>query len=154
MDANDEGRGGADALIKGAMPRSVGDPDALRAILRAYLLDCPEVVFAYVFGSFAEGLPCRDIDIGVFVDAPTLDAFDTLDFENRLSIELSRATSIPVDLRVLNGAPVGFQHSVLQGDLLLVRDEGRLGDFIERVSAAYMDFAWLGRAFLRELLTG
>jgi predicted nucleotidyltransferase len=142
----------ADTLIKGAAPQVVADPEAARAILRSCLLDHPEILFAYVFGSFAEGLPCRDIDVGVFVDAAKLNGLDSFDFETRLSLELSRAAGLPVDLRVINSAPVGFQHSVLQGEVLVVRDEARLGDFIEFVSAEYMDFAWLGREFLREVL--
>ena len=86
------------------------------------------------------------------MDPAMLDGLDTFDFETRLSLELSRAVGVPVDLRVINSAPVGFQHSVLQGEVLVVRDEARLGDFIEHVSAEYMDFAWLGRECLREVL--
>lgn len=134
------------------MPRVVTDAAGLRGVLRKRLLQQPEIVFAYLFGSFPEGLPCRDIDIAVFVEPAALSAENAFDLETRLSIDLSRAAGMPVDLRVLNHAPIGFQHSVLQGELLLARDELRLGNFIERVSAAYMDFAWLGRAFLRDLL--
>jgi hypothetical protein len=35
---------------------------------------------------------------------------------------------------------------------LLVRDEDTLTDFIERVSLEYMDFAYLGRRYLLEVL--
>jgi len=143
-----------DALIKAAPPRTSADASAVRAALRAYLVDRPEVIFAYVYGSFAEGLPFRDIDVGVFLDSNGPADVDPFDLETRLSLDLSRAVDLPVDVRVLNCAPVGFQHSVLRGEELLVRDEARLGDFIEHVAAEYMDFAWLGRAFLREVLGG
>lgn len=67
-------------------------------------------------------------------------------------MELTRAFRFLVDVHVLNGAPLGFQHSVLQGEVLLVRDEDKLTDFIERVGLEYMDFAYLGHRYLLEVL--
>ena len=109
-----------------------------------------EITFAYLHGSFAEGLSFQDVDVAVYLD-PAL-AMDIFDYEMDLSVELTRAFRFPVDVHVLNGAPLGFQHSVLQGEALLVRDEDELTDFIERVSLEYMDFAYLGRRYLLEVL--
>lgn len=50
------------------------------------------------------------------------------------------------------GQDGGIPHSVLQGKVLLVRDEGELTDFIERVAREYMDFAYLGYQYLLEVL--
>ncbi len=144
----------ADAIIKGAAPRSIADPAATVRALRAGLRDRREVLFAYVFGSFAEGLPYRDVDVGVFVDPAALAGKDAFDFETRLSLDLSRTLGAPIDARLLNGAPVGFQHSVLRGKVLMARDEAALGDFVEQVAEQVMDFAWLGRVYLREVLAG
>ncbi|HIC93407.1 MAG TPA: nucleotidyltransferase domain-containing protein [Anaerolineae bacterium] len=109
-----------------------------------------EIIFAYLHGSFAEGLPFHDVDVAVYLD-PAF-ATDIFDYEMSLSVELTRYLRFPVDVHVLNGAPLGFQHSVLRGEVLLVRDEDELTGFIERVGLEYMDFAYLGRLYLLEVL--
>ena len=111
-----------------------------------------EIVFAYLHGSFAEGLPFHDVDVAVYLDPAFAMVTDIFDYEMSLSIELTRLLRFPVDVHVLNGAPLGFQHSVLQGEVLLVRDEDKLTDFIERVALEYMDFAYLGHRYLLEVL--
>jgi len=90
----------------------------------------------------------------VYIDMGGREGWDPFDVETRMSLALTRAVGMPVDVRVLNGAPVGFQHAVLRGEGLVARDEARLGNFVEHVAGQYMDFAWLGREFLRELLRG
>ncbi len=118
--------------------------------LRGLLEPKEEIIFAYLHGSFAEGLPYNDIDLAVYVDRARVE--DLFDYEMDLSVELTRALRFPVDVRVLNDAPLGFKHSVLQGEPILVRDEEFLADFIEHVAREYMDFAYLGRMYLEELL--
>jgi hypothetical protein len=72
----------------------------------------------------------------------------------QLSVELTQALGFPVDVRVLNQAPLGFQHSAMQGDLLLVRDAEQLSDYLEGITRRYIEFAPLGRACLLEVLEG
>lgn len=126
--------------------------DDVRRRLREALEARDEIVFAYLHGSFAEGLPFHDIDVAVYLDPTVAVTTDIFDYEMELSVELTRALRILVDVHVLNSAPLGFQHSVLQGEALLVRDEDKLTDFIERVSLEYADFAYLGRRYLLEVL--
>ncbi len=116
--------------------------DNVRYQLREALEPRGEIIFAYLHGSFAEGLPFHDVDVAVYLDPASAVAMDIFDYEMSLSVELTRTFRFPVDVHVLNGAPLGFQHSVLQGEALLVRDEDKLTDFIERVSLEYMDFAY------------
>ena len=92
------------------------------------------------------------MDVAVYLDPAFAMVTDIFDYEMSLSIELTRLLRFPVDVHVLNGAPLGFQHSVLQGEVLLVRDEDKLTDFIERVALEYMDFAYLGHRYLLEVL--
>jgi len=73
--------------------------------------------------------------------------------EMDLSIHLSLALHTPVDVHVLNGAPIGFQHAVFQGEPILIHDEERLTDFIEQVSWQAMEYAYLARVYLREVLS-
>ncbi len=126
--------------------------EVLRYRIREALEARAEIVFAYLHGSFAEGLPFRDVDVAVYLDPAFAGVTDTFDYEMNLSVKLTRALGFLVDVHVLNGAPLGFQHSVLQGEVLLVRDEDKLTDFIEQVSIEYMDFAYLGRRYLLEVL--
>ena len=126
--------------------------DDVRCQLREALEARAEITFAYLHGSFAEGLPFHDVDVAVYLDPALAMATDIFDYEMNLSVELTRAFRFPVDVHVLNGAPLGFRHSVLQGEVLLVRGEDELTDFIERVSLEYMDFAYLGRRYLLEVL--
>jgi predicted nucleotidyltransferase len=126
--------------------------DEVRYRLREKLEARAEIIFAYLHGSFAEGLPFHDVDVAVYLDPAFAIATDIFDYEMSLSVELTQALRVPVDIHVLNGAPLGFQHSVLQGEALLVRDEDKLTDFIEQVALEYMDFAYLGQRYLLEVL--
>jgi hypothetical protein len=90
--------------------------------------------------------------VAVYLDPALVTATDIFDYEMNLSVKLTRTLHFLVDVHVLNGASLGFQHSVLQGEALLVCDEDELTDFIERVSLEYMDFAYLGRRYLLEVL--
>ena len=128
------------------------DSSALRNQLRQLLAARPEIDFAYLFGSFADELPYHDIDVAVFLQpAPAPSAI--FDYEMELSVQLTLAVHVSVDVHVLNGAPAGFQHAALQGELLLVRDEDRLTDFIERVGHEVMEFAHHAETYLREVLS-
>jgi len=103
------------------------------------LKQSPEIVFAYLYGSFVEGLDYHDIDVGVFLKPVPEDVFE---YEMVLSVALTRAIKKSVDVHVLNDAPLGFQHSVLRGEFLFTRDEDLLTDLIEHVSIEYMEYSY------------
>jgi len=123
-----------------------------RTQLRACLEPRPEIRFAYLHGSALAGLPYRDLDVALYLDPALPAAHDPFDYEMRLSVELTQALGFPVDVHVLNQAPLGFQHQAVRGDLLLVRDADELADYLENVAQLYMEFAYLGRLYLREVL--
>lgn len=111
--------------------------EALIATLRDELSSHGEIDFAYVYGSFARGEPFRDVDIGVFTSR-TEDIFYELD----LGHELSRKLGVPVDLKVINEAPVALQMAVFRdGQVLLSRDDDRRKDLMERVGRRYREYA-------------
>lgn|GEM_PF-2053494 len=58
-----------------------------------------------------------------------------------------------VDVHVLNDALMGFHYSVLQDELLIARDQGRLTDFIEHVGLEISEFAHHAADYLQEVLT-
>jgi len=112
-----------------------------------------EVRFAYLHGSAAEGLPYHDLDVALYLDPNHPDAQDPFEYETRLSVDLTLSLGFPVDVHVLNTAPLGFQHSAVQGRLLMARDDEQLADYLESVTLRYTEFAPLSRAYLMEVLT-
>jgi hypothetical protein len=62
-------------------------------------------------------------------------------------------TGYPVDVRVVNHAPLAFLFHVLRGRLLVAGDERLLADVIERTARAYHDRAPLVRRAVREAFT-
>ena len=118
--------------------------------LRQELQKRPEIVFAYLLGSFAERLPFRDIDIAIWVEGVSHE--QAWDYEAQIATELTRVLGIEVDVRLLNFAPLGFRLNAVNGILLFSSNEDFRLDFVEQVSLAYMDFSWLARQMLKEAL--
>lgn len=114
------------------------EKEAIRQHLRQLLEQRPEISFAYLHGSFVDRADYHDVDVALYLDPPTAEPFD---YETELSATLTLALHVPVDVHVLNGAPLGFQHQVLRGELLFARDEVFLTDFIEQVGWEYMQFS-------------
>jgi len=106
--------------------------------LRQILEERPEINFAYLHGSFLDGLAYNDIDVALYLEPLPADPFD---YEMNISVELTRALRQTVDVHLLNQAPLGFQHQVLQGELLLARAEDQLTDYIEYVANEYTAFS-------------
>ncbi|MFQ5610732.1 MAG: nucleotidyltransferase domain-containing protein [Anaerolineae bacterium] len=127
--------------------------ETIRQRLRESLVSRAEIAFAYLHGSFVDGPVFRDIDVALYLDPASAAGIDGFDFRMDLSVELTRALRLPVDIQLLNGAPLGFQHAVLQGEVLFARDETELTDFIERVAGEYMDFAHHLPAYLEAVTT-
>jgi hypothetical protein len=108
-----------------------------------------EISFAYLHGSFGT-LPFRDIDIGAYCCIPEDAVFD---FQIEMSTELETVSGYPVDFKVLNYAPIGFQFSVVnEGTLLFEKDRAVRLSFLEDVGLRYMDYFEFSKSYLRELM--
>jgi len=111
----------------------------------------PEIVFAYLHGSFVDGGRYRDIDIAVYLDPDKAVFLDEFDFAFEAAVDLSKQLRREVDVQVLNGSSTGFQNSVYRtGRLLFSRDERLRLDILERNSLEAMDFHELSLEYLRE----
>jgi len=120
------------------------------ALLSNDLASNPRVAFAYLYGSFLEGRAFHDIDVGVYLAGGVArDADD----EIVLSERLSGVVHVPVDVRVLNGAPPTFLFHVLRGERLACHDEERLADVMERTAQRYLDIEPVLRQATREAFT-
>lgn len=119
----------------------------LRRCLEAH----PEVVFAYVHGSFVTADCYHDLDVAVLLETVPDSPLQTeLALERELGNGVGR---LPVDVRVLNHAPLSFSYNVVRyGVPLLVRDDDRRSDFVAAVLTNYFDFAPFRRQYLKETL--
>lgn len=118
------------------------------------------VVFAYLFGSRAHGRPRpdSDTDVAVLLDY-TLDPDQRFAFTLRAFRPLEQAARTPIDLVVLNDAPLALQGRIVHDRVVLYsRDESlrvryesltlrKFWDFTPRVEA-------MARAYLADAARG
>lgn len=101
-----------------------------------------QVVFAYLFGSAAEGVerPCSDVDLAVYVSRPLdFSFFRKLDLYGDCCRALKRND---VDLVVLNQTRnlLLADQALRRGRLIFSRDQDMLDDFFLRTLHAAIDF--------------
>jgi predicted nucleotidyltransferase len=108
--------------------------DRLADLLGAF----PEVLFALVFGSRAEGTarPDSDVDVAVFL-TPETEPRERWDA--RLEIAAALEALGRVDLVVLNDAPPLLAHRALRGVTVLMRDRRAYVRFFVRTLAMAED---------------
>jgi predicted nucleotidyltransferase len=125
----------------------------LIATLRRELLARPEIVFAYLHGSFLSGGPYRDIDVAIWLDPARGSVRDPGRYALDLSVTLHLLLRRPVDVRALNDASLGFRYHALKGKPLVVRDAEFLDEMRARIWDEYLDFLPFARRYLREALS-
>lgn len=108
----------------------------------------PGMAFAYLYGSFVDSEAFRDVDVGVYMRSMAPGEMTTRAMA--LAQCLSTKVRLPVDVRVLNAAPIPFLYHVLRGHLLLSHDDDLLTEVIERTACRYLDIASLLRSSARE----
>ena len=109
----------------------------IRGQIATKLSQYPDVLFAYVYGSFVEAEAFHDVDIGVYLSSNTINE----DIAADLSQHLSSEVKLPVDVRILNAAPISFRFHVLRGECLLSRDDDLRTDIMEDTVRRYLDIA-------------
>jgi predicted nucleotidyltransferase len=124
------------------------DRHRIEECLAAEVASDSGVAFAYLYGSFVDPQPFRDIDVGVYLMEVRSGRFTTRALE--ITQRLSEAVRIPVDVRILNRAPVSFLYHVLRGQLIFCRDGALLAEVMERTVSRYLDIAPLLRRGTQE----
>jgi predicted nucleotidyltransferase len=116
----------------------------LTQTIRDMLWPHAHLAFAYIYGSFARGEPCRDLDVALYTrEAP--EAVGTIE----LAVALQEATGFDVDVTVINTAPVALQFAILRdGQLLFSRDEACRTTCMEKVARRYWEYAHFRNVFL------
>ena len=136
------------------MESAVRDRETLTEALRRHIEARPEIVFAVLHGSFVTAGPYRDIDVAVWVAPARRPDTRWHRYAIDLGVELTMALGAPIDVQVLNEAPLGFRYHALCGRLLVARDEELFHDLRERTWDDYFDFLPFARENLRGLLRG
>lgn len=111
----------------------------------------PEIIFAYLHGSFLLPVPCGDVDIAVYLESNALSERHW-EYEAKLAMSLDHLVGLPVDILTLNRAPLALRYHATWGRVLLSRDEPARFAFWEETWREYFDCQPLFRAFLRDLL--
>ncbi|KKM12628.1 hypothetical protein SY88_02580 [Clostridiales bacterium PH28_bin88] len=125
--------------------------DGIIRRLAEVLAQDSNVIFGYLHGSFNEKDNFGDIDIAIFLKVGSEVNF--LRYEVRLEESLRKLFPFPVDVRVLNRAPVSFRYSVLKnGRKLVDKDEGLRVEFEASTLSQYFDFYPFRRLYLKEVL--
>jgi predicted nucleotidyltransferase len=126
-------------------------PPKTKEALALCLQNRPEILFAILYGSAAEGLPFRDLDIALFVDRASVPASAELDYAFALADELEQVASHPVDVRVINDAPLPFRYNVSRGIPLMFNDKEVFALLLERTWDEFLDFQPVAMKYLKEL---
>src|SRR3970282_2399573 len=82
------------------------------------------VLFAYIFGSFAEGRAFEDVDVAVFIGPERTGGMDLLSFQLDLAARLEEGAGLPVGVVLLDEAPLGLRAGAARGRPLPLRDDG------------------------------
>ncbi len=108
--------------------------------LKILLQSKKEIIFTYIHGSFLLDLPFHDIDLAIFVNENAVNELNCLDYEIQLSIELELVVKIPIDVKIINFAPLPFKYNITKGNLLFCKDNKLRLKFIETTWMEYLDF--------------
>lgn len=122
--------------------------------LKGFFADREEIIFTYLHGSFAEGLPFMDIDIAIYVDDRIVSKEDAVDYGLNISAIAEMKTGIlPIDVKVVNYAPVGFKFYATKGVLLFSKDEEIRCEFLEGTWKKYFDLLPKRKQILLDLIS-
>ncbi len=120
--------------------------------IKNILIKLPEIIFAYVHGSFTEKKGFGDIDLAVFLKDDEI-SDQILKYEIELEIKLEESIKYPLDVRVLNNAPLSFKYNVIKrGTLLFEKEADSRVDFETKTLNFYFDFAPFRKQYLEEVL--
>jgi predicted nucleotidyltransferase len=109
------------------------------------------ILFAYIFGSFASEDSFQDVDIGIFISG--VKDRSPLRLELETEGELEDAIHIPVDVRIINNAPLSFIYNILKNKIVIVdNDKSLRADFEGLIYKKYFDFQHLRKEYLREII--
>lgn len=116
----------------------------LRSAVGEVLVQHPEVIAAYHYGSSARRQPARDIDIALVVDRSARHSVDVDGIAERIALACGRPI-VDFDVRVVNDAdPVFLGNLLREGKRCFERDPVARREFELQATRSWLDFqpAW------------
>ena len=121
----------------------------IQIISSHFLQQYDEILAVYIFGSFISERHFSDIDIGIIT---AMDLSKPLDFELKLENRLEKLINYPVDVRILNRAPISFSQNVFRtGRVIIDKNPNMRADFQGKVLKQYFDFSPFQQKYLQEV---
>jgi len=128
--------------------------NSLQDKLAGIINDYYGISFAYIHGSFVTEEYFADIDIAIFLSNEVFVSKEhALRQEIEIEMSLQKEVGYPVDVPIINSAPLSFCYNVLKnGKMLCSRDEELRVNFVTRTIDNYIDFLPHRKRYLKEVL--
>jgi|Deesub1362B_J571_1020462.scaffolds.fasta_scaffold00457_23 hypothetical protein len=123
-------------------------------VLKKELEKEKDVIFAYIFGSYAEGRegPLSDFDIAIFLKNTSKDFFERKIGLNNLVTSILKTDE--VDIVILNEANVEISFNIIKnGFLFISKDEKSRIEYEKKIIKYYMDFEYYRRRMIKEFFS-
>ncbi|MBU1564044.1 MAG: nucleotidyltransferase domain-containing protein [Proteobacteria bacterium] len=112
--------------------------DTIRVTISNILQKDKTICFAYIHGSFLDkSLPFHDIDLGVYFAGNN--HIEMAQTALTLAVDLSKKTTFPVDVRVLNNAPPSFIYNAMKGEMICENNQEIRCKVMENTVRYYLD---------------
>lgn len=119
--------------------------------LRKHLQNIPDIIFAYIFGSFLEDVAFQDIDLALFVNQE--ENMNNYELKEQYAEMLCTDFNEIFDVIVINYAPGYLLNSIFtEGRLLFCKDNNLLSQWIEMCSLDMMANEYVSGESLREIV--
>lgn len=123
-------------------------------IIREVTESDPEVLFAYLYGSFiySSNHIGSDIDLAIYLKPSDIKEYIKKEGELTSSL-ITKLRADKIDLRILNVLPFRLQYNILkEGVLIFVRDEAERVDFDTRIMNRFFELKPYLQEYRRMLL--
>jgi len=132
--------------------------ESILHVVKEVLGHCPDLLFAYVHGSFLSSAAPRDIDVAIYLNPGRYDDLVAegelnLGFAIPLEMKLEAIGGHRADIQVLNGAPLSFRYRVISSGVVVVDvDPNARAEFESLSRGEYFDFRPRREEYMREVM--
>lgn len=132
-------------------------PKKISTIIKT-LENINSIVFAYLHGTAVSSKNYKDIDIALFINSNDYNSIiqnnsPTLDFIIPLEQKLEQNLHLPIDVQIINNAPLAFRFNIVNHGIILTDKNPLTREQFELLSRVeYFDFKAKSEEYLREAL--
>jgi len=138
-------------MKNGYFQATAHEKNSITEVIKDCLVKRADITFVYLHGSFINDDRFHDVDVALFLKAhPPSSLNAELELEGLLN---NAAKKYPIEVRILNHAPLSFRYNVIRhGQLLFSLDDDLRSNFVEATLRDYFDFAPFRKMYLKEVL--